>query len=128
MGASPPGDLEGRILLSGLRVMGRHGVLPEEKERAQPFEVDLEIETDLAEAARSDDLAAALDYGKVATAVAGVVSGESFDLLEALAEAISRAVLADDRAGAVTVTVRKLRPPVPLDLASAAVSLRRSRS
>jgi dihydroneopterin aldolase len=34
----------------------------------------------------------------------------------------------DPRITAVTVTVRKLRPPVPFDLASAAVTLSRTRS
>ena len=36
-----------RIQLRGLRAMGTHGVLPEEQQRAQPFEVDLDLEVDL---------------------------------------------------------------------------------
>ena len=47
------------IELRGLRVMGTHGVLPEEHARAQPFEVDLDVEADLAIAGDSDDHAAA---------------------------------------------------------------------
>ena len=37
----------GTILVSGLEVLGTHGVLPEEQTRAQPFGVDLELEVDL---------------------------------------------------------------------------------
>jgi len=33
----------GRIELRGLRLVGTHGVLAEEQERAQPFEVDLDL-------------------------------------------------------------------------------------
>jgi dihydroneopterin aldolase len=36
-------------------------------------------------------------------------------------------VLADERVERVTVTVRKLRPPVPVDLDAAAVRVVRSR-
>ena len=45
-----------RIELRGLRVLGTHGVLPEERERAQPFEVDLDIDADLRPAGVSDAL------------------------------------------------------------------------
>lgn len=115
------------IELRGLRVMGTHGVLPEEHARAQPFEVDLDVEADLAVAGDSDDLSATLDYGAVAEVVSDVVGGPHCQLLEVLAARIAEAVLADNRARSVTVTVRKLRPPVPLDLDSAGVRVTRAR-
>ncbi len=116
-----------RIELRGLRVMGAHGVLPEEQERAQPFEVDLDLEVDLSSAGRSDSLGDTVDYGAVAEAVAGVVGGAHSDLLEHLAERIAGAALAAGAplASGVTVTVRKLRPPLALDLSSAGVTVRR---
>lgn len=114
-----------RIQLRGLRAVGTHGALPEEHERGQPFEVDLDIGADLAAAGRSDDLADTIDYGAVAAAVAAVMGGPHADLLEHLAERIAEAVLAvaGPLAEEVTVTVRKLRPPVALDLASSAVTI-----
>jgi dihydroneopterin aldolase len=110
--------------------MGRHGVLPEERERLQPFEVDLDLELDLRPSGRSDALADTLDYGRVAETVAGIVSSTQSQLLEHLAEQLARALL--DPAGgvaaeAVSVSVRKLRPPVPFDLASAGVRIHRRR-
>ena len=116
-----------RIELRGLRVVGTHGVLPEERERAQPFELDLDVEVDLGPAAASDDVADTVDYGAVAEAAARVVATESFGLLEALAARVADVVLADGRVGAVTVGVRKLRPPVAVDLASAGVRITRRR-
>ena len=110
-----------RIELRGLRVVGTHGVLPEEQSRAQPFEVDLDLEADLRDAGRSDELADTVDYGGLAERVASVVTSERHALLERLAERIAEAALADGRVRSVTVTVRKLRPPVPVDLASAGV-------
>lgn len=113
------------IELRGLRVVGVHGALPEEQTRSQPFEVDLDVEVDLASAGRTDDLGDTLDYGAVAELVAKVVTGEHFQLLERLAERIAEAVLEDPRATSVTVAVRKLRPPVPVDLSTAGVRITR---
>jgi dihydroneopterin aldolase len=117
----------GRIEIRGLRVVGRHGLLPEERERAQPFEIDLDIEADLGEAGRSDDLAATVDYGSVVRRVHDLAARRSFGLLEALAEAIATEVLAEPRVEAVSVSVRKLRPPVAVDLGSVGVRVRRRR-
>jgi dihydroneopterin aldolase len=116
------------ILLRGLRVVGTHGVLAEEQARAQPFEVDVELTVDLGAASRSDDLDDTVDYGSAAGLVATIVGTERFALLERLAGRIADALLAsDERIAAVGVTVTKLRPPVPVDLASAAVRVTRSR-
>jgi dihydroneopterin aldolase len=116
-----------RIELRGLRAVGTHGVLAEERARAQPFELDISIDADLGEAARSDRLEDTVDYGAVAEAAVAVVAGAPAALLEHLAARVADAVLAvaGDRARAATVTVRKLRPPVPVDLGHAAVTLTR---
>lgn len=122
------GDAAGDVIeLRGLRALGRHGCLPEETERAQPFEVDLDVHLDLSAAGRSDDLGDTVDYGAVASAAADVVTGPPTALLERLAERIADEVLADQRVTAVTVVVRKLRPPVAVDLATAGVRVTRRR-
>lgn len=115
------------VELRGLRVVGRHGVLDEEKDRDQPFEVDLDVEASLGAAGASDELVDTVDYGRLVADVAAVVAGERFALLERLAERIAEVVMADHRVDGVTVAVRKLRPPVPFDLATAGVRLTRRR-
>jgi len=113
------------IELIGLRLLGHHGALPGEKDRAQPFGLDIFVETDIAAAAESDDLADAIDYGGLVRRAAEIVEGESFSLLEALASAVADALVAVDGVESVTVTVRKLRPPVQADLQSAGVRVSR---
>lgn len=113
------------IQLRGLRALGTHGALPEEQTRAQPFEVDLDVVADLRAAGASDRLEDTLDYGALAEAAVRVVATEHHNLLERLAERIAEAVGMDDRVTAVTVTVRKLRPPVPVELDHAAVRVTR---
>ena len=126
MSAAPGGgDL---IELRGLRALGRCGVLPEEVERAQPLEVDLDLAVDLAAAGTSDDLADTVDYGAVCAAVERTVATGHVALLERLAAALAEAVLGvDRRIEAVEVAVRKLRPPVPQHLATCGVRVRRRR-
>ena len=117
-----------RIELRGLRVLGRHGALEGEQDTAQPFEIDLEIEAELAEAAEDDDLAKTVDYSRAVETAVSIVSGHRYNLLEALAAAVAGGVLEIPGVHAVTVAVRKLRPPVAADLSSAGVRLRRERA
>lgn len=119
--------IELRIELRGIRLLGVHGLRPEERERPQPFEIDLDLEVD-AVAASSDDLGDTADYSAAVDATAAVVAGPPHLLLESLASAIAGAVLADAHVRSVTVAVRKLRPPVPWAMESAGVRLLRTRS
>ena len=124
---STDGDDGDLIQLRGLRVVGTHGALPEEKHRAQPFEIDLDLAVDLGLAVASDRLADTVDYAGVADRAAAIVSGPtSYELLEALAGAIAVATLASDlRIVAVTVGVRKLQPPLAVDIATVGVRITR---
>lgn len=116
-----------RIVLTGLRVRGNHGVFSHEKRDGQDFIVDLTVWADLAEAGRSDDLADTLDYGALAQRAADVISGPSLDLIEAVAARIAEGVLADEAIEQVEVTVHKPSAPIPLDFADVAVTIRRGR-
>jgi dihydroneopterin aldolase len=124
------GTPDDRLELRGLRVLGTHGALPEERVRPQPFELDLDVCFDAAPAAVSDRLEDTVDYGSLIETAVEVVAGPGhLVLLETLAARTAEALLAsDDRVAVVEVAVRKLRPPVPFDLVSAGVRVRRERS
>ena len=117
-----------RIEIRDLRIMGVHGVLDQEQDRAQPFSVDIVAWVDMTAAQQSDDLADTVDYGALARVAADHVGGRSYRLLEALAGRLASALLIfDPRLEAVEVTVRKLHPPLPLDVGSTGVRVRRAR-
>jgi 7,8-dihydroneopterin aldolase/epimerase/oxygenase len=123
-----PGPGGDRIEIRDLRVVGTHGVLPEELERAQPFSVDIVVWVDMAAAQHSDALSDTVDYGALAQVAADVVGQRSYRLLEALAGRLADALLiTDPRLEAVEVTVRKLRPPLALDVGSTGVRVLRAR-
>jgi dihydroneopterin aldolase / 2-amino-4-hydroxy-6-hydroxymethyldihydropteridine diphosphokinase len=116
-----------------MRAMGTHGLLSEERARAQPFEVDLDVQVDLRNAGRSDDLGDTADYASVGAAALAVIAGPHVDLLERLAELIARAAAAEVAssglvATGVSVTVRKLRPPVPFEMGSVGITIHRTAS
>ena len=122
-----PGDGSDRIEIRALRVVGTHGLLPEEQSRGQPFEIDIDVDADLAAAGRTDSLEGTVDYAEIVRRASAVVTGRSYRLLEALAEGIAEAVLADARVRAVSVGVRKLHPPLAADVGSVGVRITRFR-
>jgi dihydroneopterin aldolase len=96
------------IELRGLRLHGRHGVYPHEKERGQDFVFDVQL--DVGERGLSDRLEDAVDYSEVARTVQDVSDARSYDLLEALATAIADELLR--RFGAERAIVRVTKPAV----------------
>lgn len=115
------------IEIRGLRVFGRHGVLPSEQRDGQTFVVDLVLDVDLAEAARSDALDATVDYGRLAQRIADAVSTTRFDLIETLAGHLADLCLDEGRVHAVEVRVAKPSAPIPLEFDEVAVVLTRTR-
>lgn len=117
-----------QIELRGLVASGYCGALPEEQARAQPLEIDLDIVLDLHGAGESDALDDTVDYGVLSAMVERILTTERFTLLERLAARIAEVALADERVEEVTVSARKLRPPVPQQLSTSGVRITRRRA
>lgn len=116
------------IRIEGLRLMTVVGVLPHEREAAQPLQVDLTLFADLDDAAKSDELDDTANYGAVAEAVATTVTAAEDMLLERLAGRIAEVALSFPRVEAVDVRLTKLRPPIPVDVSATSVELHRTRA
>jgi dihydroneopterin aldolase len=119
---------EGVVELRGLRVLGRLGVAERERASPQPLEIDVDFLLDVSEAVRTDEVGETVDYGAVVADIESLVAGSRFRLLESLAEAVCGVILAREEIREVTVSVRKLRPPVPVDLRTAGVRLTRAQT
>ena len=115
-----------RLFVDDLRVFTVVGVHEWEQRERQEVAVHLEAEVELGAAARTDDLADTVDYGRLVRAVHRHVEGARFRLVERLAGSIADHVLEHfPRIAAVTVRVDK---PGASNLArNVAVQLRRAR-
>ncbi|MDE0376701.1 MAG: dihydroneopterin aldolase, partial [bacterium] len=125
-GGTAPGESGDSITLKGLRIEAHHGVLAEERREGQPFVVDVTLWMDLSEAGEHDELAATIDYGKLATEIHRRVSGERWNLIEKVAERVARLVLEDGRVSRVAVTVHKPRAPIDVEFEDVSVTVVRS--
>lgn len=110
------------IELRALRCSAIVGVLPEERERPQPLEFDLDLERSFADAAANDDLAKTTNYASILSLTTMIAAQGKFSLLETLAYRVAHAILDHDHEIAVVaVAVRKMRPPVAEDVATVGV-------
>lgn len=100
------------IKLEGMSFYGYHGVTAAEKETGRMFEVDCELELDLAAAAKSDRLADTIDYRKLYSIIKETVEGTAFALLEGLAGRLSAKILDSFPVERVTLRIRKIHPPI----------------
>jgi 7,8-dihydroneopterin aldolase/epimerase/oxygenase len=116
-----------RIVLSGMKFTGRHGLTDEERATAQPFEVDVELLTNLQPAGVDDDIEKTFDYTRVFEISRELVESTNFKLLEAIAEGIAHEVLMAMPVAEVVVRVRKMKVPLPGKLQHAGVEISRTR-
>lgn len=82
------------IFIRGLKVEAVIGVYGWERQLPRPLLFDLELGTDFREAAASDHVRDAIDYGAVQQCVQRFVQAQQPALLEALAERLARELFA----------------------------------
>ena len=95
------------LRLNNMVFYGYHGIENSEKELGQRFEVDVELYLDLRRAGRSDQLKDTIDYTRVYQIVEELVVEREYNLIEALADNIARAILEQFEIEGVVVRVRK---------------------
>ncbi len=124
---SQPQPLADRIEIRDLELLVVCGVLEEEQTRKQPFRFEIDIYLDMTEAAATDDLAKTVNYGAVVQQIETDLGSANFELLERMASRVAQLVLEDPNAQSVTVTARKVRPPLPAHVGTTGVRIHRSR-
>ena len=113
--------MRARLFLSGIRAEGHHGARPGEKDAAQPFVVDLDLEVEVA----GDQIDGTADYRTITERVRAVVEDGSFDLIEAMAAAIADACLAFGPIARATVVVHKPNAATRLGIDGVAAAVTR---
>jgi 7,8-dihydroneopterin aldolase/epimerase/oxygenase len=116
------------VFINGLVLHAYHGVMPHEGKVGQPFILDLVLDIDLANAAKSDKLADTVSYDAVVGVVSRTFTGKHYRLVEAAAGAVADAVLLNfPPIRSLRVTVRKPHAPVAAVFTDVGVTLVRAR-
>ena len=118
----------GKILIEALELHAYHGWHRHEGEFGQPFLLDVELETDIARAAATDELGDALDYALIVSTMRSLFVDTRYKLVEAAAASLAQGLLAQFPAVTlVDLRVRKLKPPIPERLSAVGIHLRLTR-
>lgn len=116
------------IFVNGLVLHAYHGVMPHEAKVGQPFKLDLVLEIDLADAARTDTLKSTVSYEAVVKAASEAFCARRYRLVEAAAGAVADALLGHyPQAKVVRVTVRKPHAPIAATFDDVGVTIARGR-
>lgn len=82
-----------KIYIKDLEIFSFHGAIPEEKVLGQKFILSFELDIDLRQAGKNDDLTKTVHYGELADKVEKEFTKTSYDLIEKAAEEICEFVL-----------------------------------
>lgn len=117
-----------RIFIAGLALHAYHGVMPYEGKVGQTFTIDLTLDIDLADAARSDKVVDTVSYDKVVTCASAAFCAQKYRLIEAAAGRVADAVLAAfPRVRKIRVTIHKPHAPIAATFSDVGVTLERAR-
>ncbi len=115
-----------QVFIDGLQGDTCIGVYDWERQLRQRVVLDMVLFTTLDAAGRSDDLRQTVDYKSVSDRVLDFVGSARFELIESLAEALSRILLSEFSIDAVTLRISK--PGAVPDAANVGVSIHRERT
>ena len=96
------------VYIRGLQVQTRIGAFAWEREILQNLAFDIEMQTDIRPAARSDDLADALDYKKVSKRIIALVGASEYELIESVLEEVAQTIIAEFGVPKLRLTVDEI--------------------
>jgi dihydroneopterin aldolase len=117
----------GKVRLENIRLYAFHGCLKEEAIIGSDYRVDLEVQADLEEAARTDQLSDTVDYVHLHKIVREEMETRSH-LLESVADRILNRIFKDHPSvQEAEVAISKVNPPLGGDVQQVTVILGKSR-
>ncbi len=117
-----------RITIKSLKIHGKHGHHPEERENGNDFEIDIIASGYFRDSIKNDDLTKTFDYKVADKFVRDVINGPSEKLIETLCAKIGDRLFHKFTAiKALTVSLRKMSPPIETPAAYAEITMQWSR-
>jgi len=117
-----------KINIKKLEVFARHGVYPSEKTNRQIFIINASLFMGLRAAGTTDDLEKTIDYGAVCVSIKNFVKGNSFDLIETVAERLAEKLLTENPVlKKVWIEVEKPEAQLSANVETVSVEIERAR-
>lgn len=116
-----------QIVIKGLEIFAKHGVLAEENALGQKFVISATLYCDTRKAGMSDDLNDSVNYAEVCQWITRQTQSQVFSLLERLAEFLARGILLQfPLVRKVTLEIEKPWAPIQLPLDTVSVKITRA--
>lgn len=112
------------ITIKSLALQGKHGFYDEERAAGNEFEVDVSAKGYFKKSIEKDDLSATFNYELAEAVAREVFAGPSEKLIEKLCFKIGERLFKETgNVAELTVTVRKLNPPLQTQSAYAEITM-----
>ena len=99
--------MSNKIFVKDLEIEALIGIFDWEREVKQLIKISYEVEVDIEKAFKSDNIEDTFDYKTTSKKIIKFVEKSSFQLIEALAEKISKIIMQDDRVLNLSLSVSK---------------------
>ncbi|MBP5198620.1 MAG: 2-amino-4-hydroxy-6-hydroxymethyldihydropteridine diphosphokinase [Lachnospiraceae bacterium] len=115
-----------RIKIDGLQVFAHHGVYDFETKKGQNFYINAELFCDTRKAGKSDELSDSTNYGEVCEFIKDFMEKNTYKLLEAVAENLSKAILLKyDLIKYIKLEICKPEAPIQIPFKNVSVEVKR---
>jgi len=115
-----------KIKINEMKLFGYHGLYDIEKENGQNFFVNIVIESACQDKSH-DNIEDMIDYVKIAEQAKQIFYQNRYNLIETLAIDISEEIMKNRKVDSITVSIKKVSPPIDLDLESIEVEYSKNR-
>lgn len=96
-----------KIFIDNLIVFGILGIHPHEQRKKQLIRVSVEVETDISQSAKNDDVNKTIDYSALSDYIIKFIEDSSYGTIEALIEALAGRILSNFNIESVWLRIEK---------------------
>ena len=115
-----------KIKINKMKLFGYHGLYDVEKENGQNFVVNIVVES-ASQDKCGDNIEDMIDYVKIAEQAKVIFYQSRYNLIETLAIDITEQIMKNSKVDSVTVSIKKVSPPIDLDIESIEVEYSKQR-
>ena len=114
-----------KIRINQIKLFGYHGIYQIEKDQGQEFLINVEME--VPDLDYKDNIENTIDYTNIIDIVNNIFNSKRYNLLETLSVDISNKIMENHSINCVMISIKKISPPIDVNLDSVEVEYRNER-